>query len=250
MLTSDTDRSVPNQALFAMAEVIPGAKLVVIPECGHLPSLEKPEALTAALLEWLTKHLPRNVIFIPVRLIDRQPRAERQATRHQQRNASCLNRFPSFSSPVFGLFAADLTRLRSPHCGRNWSGHASQYQSATTTMAGIAKRILDEAPREFAIAGHSMGGFICLEVMRQAPERVKRLALLSTSARPDAPESTERRLGWIAETKSGGYHTVLDKLFSNFVHPSRRQDANLQKVVREMGLPSAPKRSCTSSRQS
>jgi pimeloyl-ACP methyl ester carboxylesterase len=53
VLTSDTDRSVPNQASFAMAEAIPGAKLVVIPECGHLPSLEKPEALTAALLDWL-----------------------------------------------------------------------------------------------------------------------------------------------------------------------------------------------------
>jgi pimeloyl-ACP methyl ester carboxylesterase len=103
------------------------------------------------------------------------------------------------------------------------------------TMAGIAKRILDEAPERFAIAGHSMGGFICLEVMRQAPERVARLALLSTSARPDTPEGTERRLGWIAETKAGGYHAILDRLFANFVHPSRAKDANLYKTVREMG---------------
>lgn len=103
------------------------------------------------------------------------------------------------------------------------------------TMAGIAKRILDEAPERFALAGHSMGGFICLEVMRQAPERVTRLALLSTSARPDMPEATERRLGWIAETKAGRYHAILDKLFANFVHPSRLKDANLQKIVREMG---------------
>ncbi|MEH2512106.1 pimeloyl-ACP methyl ester carboxylesterase [Nitrobacteraceae bacterium AZCC 1564] len=102
------------------------------------------------------------------------------------------------------------------------------------TMAGIAKRILDEAPDEFAIAGHSMGGYICLEVMRQAPERVKRLALLSTSASPETPQATERRRGWIAETKAGGYHAVLDKLFSNFVHPSRLKDANLQKIVRDM----------------
>ena len=53
VLTSDADRSVPNQASFAIAEKIPGARLVVIPECGHLPSLEKPEALTTALLDWL-----------------------------------------------------------------------------------------------------------------------------------------------------------------------------------------------------
>ncbi len=71
-------------------------------------------------------------------------------------------------------------------------------------MAGIAKRILDEAPDEFAIAGHSMGGYICLEVMRQAPQRVKRLALLSTSASPETPQATERRRGWIAGTKAGG----------------------------------------------
>jgi pimeloyl-ACP methyl ester carboxylesterase len=103
------------------------------------------------------------------------------------------------------------------------------------TMAGIAKRILDEAPERFAIAGHSMGGFICLEVMRQAPERVTRLALLSTSARPDTPEATERRLGWIAETKAGGYHAILDKLFANFVHPSRAKDVNLHQIVRDMG---------------
>ena len=103
------------------------------------------------------------------------------------------------------------------------------------TMAGIAKRILDEAPDEFAIAGHSMGGYICLEIMRQAPERVKRLALLSTSASPETPQASERRRGWIAETKAGGYHAILDKLFANFVHPSRLKYADLQKIVREMG---------------
>jgi pimeloyl-ACP methyl ester carboxylesterase len=102
------------------------------------------------------------------------------------------------------------------------------------TMAGIAKRILDEAPDDFAIVGHSMGGYICLEVMRQAPERVKRLALLSTSASPETPQASERRRGWIAETKAGDYHAVLDKLYANFVHPSRLKDANLQKIVRDM----------------
>jgi pimeloyl-ACP methyl ester carboxylesterase len=102
------------------------------------------------------------------------------------------------------------------------------------TMVGIAKRILDEAPDEFAIAGHSMGGYICLEIMRQAPERVKRLALLSTSASPETPQASERRRGWIAETKAGGYHAVLDKLYANFVHPARLKDVNLQKIVRDM----------------
>ena len=56
-------------------------------------------------------------------------------------------------------------------------------------MAAIARRILAEAPLRFALAGHSMGGYIILEMFRQAPERVARLALLNTSARPETPEA-------------------------------------------------------------
>lgn len=103
------------------------------------------------------------------------------------------------------------------------------------TMAGIAKRILDEAPPRFAIAGHSMGGYIALEMFRQQPERIARMALLNTSARPDAPEMSERRRGWIAQCRGGGYHNVLDGLFVSFVHPDRASDAALKQTVLEMG---------------
>ena len=62
------------------------------------------------------------------------------------------------------------------------------------SMAAIARRVLSEAPSRFALAGHSMGGYIALEIMRQAPERVLKLALINTQARPDTPEATARRL--------------------------------------------------------
>jgi pimeloyl-ACP methyl ester carboxylesterase len=52
-------------------------------------------------------------------------------------------------------------------------------------MGAIARRILAEAPPRFALAGHSMGGYIAFEIMRQAPERVWKLALINTQARPD-----------------------------------------------------------------
>lgn len=103
------------------------------------------------------------------------------------------------------------------------------------TMAGISRRILDEAPKRFALAGHSMGGYIVLEMFRQAPERIARLGLLNTSARPETPEASERRRGWIDETKAGGYHSILDRLFANFVHPKLANDAGLKKIVMEMG---------------
>ena len=65
-------------------------------------------------------------------------------------------------------------------------------------MGAIARRILAEAPPRFALAGHSMGGYIAFEIMRQAPERVAKLALINTQARPDTPEATERRRGLMA----------------------------------------------------
>ena len=60
-------------------------------------------------------------------------------------------------------------------------------------MAGMAARVLAAAPARFALAGLSMGGHAAFEVPRRAPERVTRLALLDTSARPDAPEQAARR---------------------------------------------------------
>jgi pimeloyl-ACP methyl ester carboxylesterase len=102
-------------------------------------------------------------------------------------------------------------------------------------MALIARRILAEAPPRFALAGHSMGGYIAFEIMRQAPERVAKLALINTQARPDTPEATARRRTMMARAKGGEYRAVLDELFPGFVHPSRREDANLRQLVHDMG---------------
>jgi pimeloyl-ACP methyl ester carboxylesterase len=103
------------------------------------------------------------------------------------------------------------------------------------SMGAIARRILAEAPPRFALAGHSMGGYIAFEIMRQAPERVVKLALLNTQARPDTPEAIERRRGMIKGIEAGGFSAGIDALYPGFVHPSRRDDAALKKLVREMG---------------
>lgn len=102
-------------------------------------------------------------------------------------------------------------------------------------MGAIARRILAEAPPRFALAGHSMGGYIAFEILRQAPDRVAKLALINTQARPDTPEATERRRGQMARAWNGQYHAILDELFPNFVHPSRRNDAGLRRLVHDMG---------------
>ncbi len=79
------------------------------------------------------------------------------------------------------------------------------------TLPAIAKRILDAAPDRFALAGLSMGGYLSLEIMRQAPGRVIRLALLDTSARPDTPEQTAGRRAAVEATKQYDY-TLLARM--------------------------------------
>jgi len=102
-------------------------------------------------------------------------------------------------------------------------------------MGAIARRILAEAPGRFSLAGHSMGGYIAFEIMRQAPDRVAKLALINTQAHPDTPEATARRRSQMARAQAGEYHAVLDDLFPGFVHPSRREDESLRQLVHDMG---------------
>src|ERR1700722_9604776 len=88
------------------------------------------------------------------------------------------------------------------------------------SMAAIARRILATAPERFALAGLSMGGYIAFEIMRQAPQRVAKLALLDTGARGDTAEQTERRKLVIALAKNGRYAEVPDIAFPVYVHRS------------------------------
>jgi pimeloyl-ACP methyl ester carboxylesterase len=102
-------------------------------------------------------------------------------------------------------------------------------------IGAIARRILHEAPPRFALAGHSMGGYIAFEIMRQAPDRVSRLALMNTQARPDTEEATARRRSQMARAKAGEFRDVLNELFPIFVHPMRRDRADLLQLVHDMG---------------
>ncbi len=104
------------------------------------------------------------------------------------------------------------------------------------TMAGLADDALAQAGAErFALAGHSMGGYVALEILRRAPQRVERLALLNTHARPDSPESTQnrRRLMALAETDFPG---VMGELAPKLVAPRHLKDEGLIGKMSEMAL--------------
>jgi pimeloyl-ACP methyl ester carboxylesterase len=102
------------------------------------------------------------------------------------------------------------------------------------SMAAMARSVLAIAPSRFALAGLSMGGYVSFEIMRQAPERVERLALLDTSARPDTPEQKKSRLEFIELAKQGNFKGVTPRLLPRWVHPSRINDPVIVKTVTEM----------------
>jgi pimeloyl-ACP methyl ester carboxylesterase len=101
-------------------------------------------------------------------------------------------------------------------------------------IEAIAGRIFANAPPRFALAGLSMGGFIAFAMMRLAPERIARLALLDTNARADVPERSVEREKFIAMAQAGRFAEVCDILTPRYLHPSRLRDQALVQVVRDM----------------
>ncbi len=95
------------------------------------------------------------------------------------------------------------------------------------TMDGMAQRILDGVNGSFSLAGLSMGGYVAFEVMRRAPRRVDRLALLDTGARADTPEQTTRRRDLIKLADRGEFKAVSPKLLPLLIHLDRLSDAAL-----------------------
>jgi pimeloyl-ACP methyl ester carboxylesterase len=106
---------------------------------------------------------------------------------------------------------------------------------AGASMQEIAANILAEAPDRFALGGFSMGGYLAFEILRQAPERVVKLALLDTSARPDTPEGSANRRKSMALTEAGKFTEVLTAQFANIVHPDHANDDGLRRTYIAMG---------------
>jgi pimeloyl-ACP methyl ester carboxylesterase len=104
------------------------------------------------------------------------------------------------------------------------------------SIGRLAEDALAQAPQgPLAVAGHSMGGYVALEMVRRWPERVERLALLNTHARPDSAESTEnrRRLMALAERDFPG---VIQALTPKLLAPAHQGDPGMTGTLSEMAL--------------
>ncbi|CAA6603884.1 Hydrolase, alpha [Rhodospirillaceae bacterium LM-1] len=101
-------------------------------------------------------------------------------------------------------------------------------------IKAMASRVLASAPPRFALLGLSMGGYVAQEIMRQAPGRVTRLALLDTSFKPDTDEAKERRLGLIELAQTGNFKGVTPRLLPMLVHPDHLQRPDVAGTVLAM----------------
>ena len=104
------------------------------------------------------------------------------------------------------------------------------------SVEAIAAHALAQAPSSFALVGFSMGGYVAFEMLRQAPDRIDRLALIDTSARPDTPDLRRRREQMLAQVAICQFRGVTNRLLPQLVHPSRLQDRPLIDVLQAMAL--------------
>lgn len=95
------------------------------------------------------------------------------------------------------------------------------------TIPQMAARLLDGQTGPLVLVGHSMGGMVALAAQRRAPERVRALALLATTARPDTPELLRLRSEAIVLFEQGRMDEVLRANVPFAFHPRQRADATL-----------------------
>ena len=104
-------------------------------------------------------------------------------------------------------------------------------------VSDIAQDVLAAAPAQFAVAGLSMGGIVAMEMWRQAPERIQRIALLDTNFRADVPDRFDIRNRQIAQVRAGALREVLrDELKPNYLASGQQRNIALLDEVVEMGV--------------
>jgi pimeloyl-ACP methyl ester carboxylesterase len=103
------------------------------------------------------------------------------------------------------------------------------------SLRALAEDALQGMPERFALAGFSLGGYVAQEILRIAPQRVQRLALLDTSARPDSPERAAQRRAQERNVRAPGTFVGFgERLMRSYVDPSRHSDSALLASVQAM----------------
>lgn len=122
-----------------------------------------------------------------------------------------------------------------------WSHGAVTFADTRSddSIPAMAARILADTPGRFALLGTSMGGYVALEVVRQAPDRVASLVLVSTTARADTAEQLASRQRQSMLVEDGQFEALVDAAFKFVVAEQHEADVALletwRRVARAVG---------------
>jgi pimeloyl-ACP methyl ester carboxylesterase len=102
-------------------------------------------------------------------------------------------------------------------------------------LGEIAETLLVGLPEKFAIIGHSMGGYICFEIMRRVPERVISLGLVATMASQDNESLAAKRQAFIHQAETEGMVSLMHTITSRFLAPQNRENSAIRKRMLKQG---------------
>ena len=104
------------------------------------------------------------------------------------------------------------------------------------SLEDMARVALEQAPESFDLLGHSMGARVALEVFRLAPDRVRRLALVSTGVHPLGADEPAKRRALQAVGHERGFEALVDTWLPPMVADASRADDALYGPMRRMCL--------------
>lgn len=119
---------------------------------------------------------------------------------------------------------------------RDYRPMAIHGYGSARSLEAMARMTLASAPARFSLAGHSMGGRVALEMYRQAPDRIERLALLDTGVHAIQPGEREKRLAVFEVGKTQGMAALVANWLPPMVHTDRRDDPELMRELTDMCL--------------
>lgn len=116
------------------------------------------------------------------------------------------------------------------------SVHVAPTHHYSNVEESARKAMADMPPGSFAVAGFSLGGYVALEVCRQAPERIIGIGLLDTGARADADDAKQLRIRMVQAMNcdTATLEQIANSFATRVVHPSRLEDKNLLVLLATM----------------
>lgn len=112
-------------------------------------------------------------------------------------------------------------------------GHADLSQGST--LREMAQVALAQAPAEFILTGFSMGGYVAREMVRQAPDRVRALILIATSARGDSEVQAQRKAAVAEQSDMKAFRGLSAPAVASSLHPDNAGRTELISRIQAMG---------------